>query len=205
MNAIFGPTTTKACLKECFALTGVPANHSWPQEMGVFVADYLKLVVILTADSLNIRRLWMIESAAGTDYQELSRTGRLHPQDMGEKMECWYTMAIIFGDNLLSEWSLRHLICCFVLSRLWNLPRPHLGAPKKSRDNSCWWSTKTVLNKPLSRMNKLMKIQPLTLTNHVEVLFKVFKASLQILQKKILLTFWLSEDNNSPVAAFCEV
>lgn len=56
--------------------------------MDVFVADYLKLVVILTADSLNIRRLWMIESAAGTDYQELSHTGRLHPQDMGEKMEC---------------------------------------------------------------------------------------------------------------------
>lgn len=38
-------------------------------------------------------------------------------------------------------------------------------------------------------MNKLMKIQHLTLTPNVEVFFKVLKALLQILTKKILLTF----------------
>lgn len=44
-------------------------------------------------------------------------------------MECWYTMAVIFGDNLQCEWSLLHPIWYFVLTILWNLPRPHLGAP----------------------------------------------------------------------------
>lgn len=53
--------------------------------MGVFAADYLKLVAILTVDSLNTRHLGMIESAAGTDYQELSHPGWHHPQDTQRK------------------------------------------------------------------------------------------------------------------------
>lgn len=102
--------------------------------------------------------LGMTESAAGTDYQELSHRGRLHPQDTQERRWNADTQWQLFLGTIFSlngHCSARFVI--FVLSRLWNLPRPHLGALyiQQSHAKSCLQSTKTVLNNPLQRVNKL--------------------------------------------------